>query len=243
MDLPFNALSTNFGMDAADLDGDGRQDIVIADYLSDCVQIIYHPLGPSIISPLDGGILNDQTPTFKIRNSNQVAQTQQYYKIEISIDGFKSILNSYNQTVSASGWSKGVYTTSETCSFNVPQENALSVGKTYSVRARCFDGYEWSFPGKTISFSIPLIAGTVNVPNLVFTPNNDGMNDTLIFSSSETGVSVKIFNQSGRLIRELLSGDTWDGKDKDKRTCPSGIYLYQIKESKEVKTGTIVLVR
>ncbi|WP_367768416.1 T9SS type B sorting domain-containing protein [Flavobacterium sp. WC2421] len=46
-----------------------------------------------------------------------------------------------------------------------------------------------------------------------FTPNEDGFNDTwkVKFSADEIGLSVKIFDRYGKLIKELTHSNAWDG--------------------------------
>jgi gliding motility-associated-like protein len=47
-----------------------------------------------------------------------------------------------------------------------------------------------------------------------FTPNGDGFNDTwkIKFSNVEIGLSVKIFDRYGKLIKELTHNNDWDGR-------------------------------
>jgi len=47
-----------------------------------------------------------------------------------------------------------------------------------------------------------------------FTPNGDGYNDTwkIKFSDIEAGLTVKIFDRYGKLIKNLITNtDSWDG--------------------------------
>jgi gliding motility-associated-like protein len=75
----------------------------------------------------------------------------------------------------------------------------------------------------------PKIDLTEEIPPF-FTPNNDGYNDVWIVNSSENirVENVQVFNRFGRLIKEMLPSDSWDGTFNGKR-LPSGSYWYSVK--------------
>lgn len=77
----------------------------------------------------------------------------------------------------------------------------------------------------------------VNIPN-VFTPNDDGINDTWnLISTSE--LEVHILNRWGNTVfYEKSKYINWDGKD-----LSNGVYYYIIKTKKYKKTGYIHLIR
>lgn len=58
--------------------------------------------------------------------------------------------------------------------------------------------------------------------DLIFTPNNDGVYDD--FYIEQTG-SAKIYNKSGRLIKEIETPTTWDGSDLNNLPVPDGYYV------------------
>ena len=59
---------------------------------------------------------------------------------------------------------------------------------------------------------------------------------------NDASVTIKIYNYSGKLIRELVSGEhrdggrdfqeIWDGRDSDNFTVPNGVYFYKINTNK-----------
>ena len=60
-------------------------------------------------------------------------------------------------------------------------------------------------------------------PN-VFTPNNDGVNDTWVIKNLPAGSRVTVHNRWGRKVLDADPYDNkWDGED-----LPAGIYLYEI---------------
>jgi gliding motility-associated-like protein len=103
----------------------------------------------------------------------------------------------------------------------------------------------------TIRFSFIVVdsESVLIVPN-VFTPNNDGFNDTFSFVEENIiSVSVNIFNRWGREVYSWnrING-SWDGKSKDGEVLPDGVYVYVIKaKGKEGKShqyeGTVHLIR
>ena len=99
-----------------------------------------------------------------------------------------------------------------------------------------------------VSVSVPFF---FYIPN-AFTPDGDGINET--FAPRGEGVdpdhySMQIFDRSGMLIFSTRNPyDYWDGRSKNGRMCPEGVYVYKIllynlnEEDKEY-TGTVTLVR
>jgi len=68
------------------------------------------------------------------------------------------------------------------------------------------------------------------LPN-VFTPNNDGINDTLVPKKGAKFIEkiyLTIFNRWGEVVFQTNDpAIRWDGKDKDKHTdCSNGVYYY-----------------
>src|SRR6185437_8830744 len=78
---------------------------------------------------------------------------------------------------------------------------------------------------------------TYNVYPRIFTPNGDGANDKAAFhftNPEDLPVEGEVFDLSGAEVTNLRPGTDpaalllWDGKDKNGRVVPAGIYLYRI---------------
>ena len=87
------------------------------------------------------------------------------------------------------------------------------------------------------------------VPN-VFTPNNDGPNDSFYITfEGAKPIDMVIFNRWGELIRKLEGPILkWDGKNKIGRDVPDGVYYYiahYINNYDEIQTfaGFVELIR
>jgi len=86
-----------------------------------------------------------------------------------------------------------------------------------------------------------------------FTPNGDGINEQTIFDFSTYDINhptLKVFNLSGRLIRNLeFRGGSrrefvWDGLDDDGQLIPPGLFIYIIEEDgHKIESGHVVMVR
>jgi len=89
--------------------------------------------------------------------------------------------------------------------------------------------------------------GCVALPK-PFSPNGDGYYDEVtIYTGIKEQAEIKIYNQSGKMIRsgEGIGKWSWDGKDNYGRPMKPDIYLYIIKNSDGQSScgGTITLVR
>jgi len=88
-------------------------------------------------------------------------------------------------------------------------------------------------------------------PRRIFTPNGDGINDTVNFIFENPKLSVvsgKIYDIHGAYVADIAPGDditslVWDGKDKSGSYSRKGIYIYQIKCEGKVYNGTVVVAR
>ncbi|GAB3947689.1 hypothetical protein GCM10028805_20410 [Spirosoma harenae] len=92
----------------------------------------------------------------------------------------------------------------------------------------------------------------VYVPD-AFTPNNDGVNDTLAFflrASAANSYSVKIFNRWGNpVFTSQNAAEQWDGTFGG-MPCPAGPYTWIITRqssastrNKQIQTGRVLLIR
>ena len=86
----------------------------------------------------------------------------------------------------------------------------------------------------------------------VITPNGDSLNDVVFFQfdSSVAGVpiegdirDIRGARVSGMGMNAAEDALTWDGRDDNGRTSPSGIYIYSIKIGQYHATGTVVVAR
>jgi hypothetical protein len=83
-------------------------------------------------------------------------------------------------------------------------------------------------------------------------PNPFKDNATISYQlPEETPVSLKVFNVTGQVVRELASGKqkagfynaVWDGKDSSGRSVSSGVYFYRLDAASFSKTNKLVVVR
>jgi gliding motility-associated-like protein len=139
--------------------------------------------------------------------------------------------NAYNSSYTFD--SAGVYTVTLIAYNNLPQ-----CADTFSLQIVVYDSL------------------VLQIPN-VFTPNNDGMNDT--FTIKVEGVkelSVAIFNRWGNLMKEYRSTlnlspaiiNLWDGRSATGEEVPEGVYFYvinvsDIKDEQRKYSGTIHLFK
>ena len=93
-----------------------------------------------------------------------------------------------------------------------------------------------------------------NYKDEIVYPNPFSKETTISFSSrSNQKVSISIYNELGKLVCQLLSGNSvgmgefkviWDGKNNSASDMPNGVYLYKIKmDSGETRAGKIILKR
>ena len=85
-----------------------------------------------------------------------------------------------------------------------------------------------------------------NIPN-VMTPNNDGVNDWIDFSSySKCGnFEYSIFNRWGLVIisSDITKQSIWDGRTTSGEIVTAGTYFYTIKKDDKTYKGTITVFR
>ncbi|MDD5066820.1 MAG: gliding motility-associated C-terminal domain-containing protein [bacterium] len=88
-----------------------------------------------------------------------------------------------------------------------------------------------------------------------FSPNNDGINDEVVFNVRNRlnqVLTVKIYSIVGRLIKELNVTTSpqpqflearWDGTDIRNKRVEDGIYIYQIKLGSRHFNGSVILAK
>lgn len=130
---------------------------------------------------------------------------------------------------------------------NNPVHTFTSPG-TYMITLTANNGYGSCPVSYGLAFEI-VPDGSIYVPN-AFTPNGDGSND--LFGASGVGVShfeMLIYNRWGTLVKTLSSiTDTWDGRDKEGKDVPEGVYTYKLfvrlNDGRTLeKGGTATLIR
>lgn len=79
---------------------------------------------------------------------------------------------------------------------------------------------------------------------------NGTLADGITFTALGSEADIRIFTLSGELVRVLkysYEGGSeqikWDGTNSDGELCASGVYIYYIENSKEHKTGKLVIVK
>lgn len=89
------------------------------------------------------------------------------------------------------------------------------------------------------------------VSNRALTPNNDGLNDTVVFvfdNPKDSSFSGRIYDMQGALVAEMQPGPVarasllWDGKSGG-AVVPRGVYVYRIQAEGRSYTGTLVVIR
>ena len=112
----------------------------------------------------------------------------------------------------------------------------------YIVINTRFTGRFAAFIGVPVSNEL----SSVHLNTKVFSPNNDGENDVLIFnvesSLSPSNIKIYIYDIYGNLIKEI-NGDNpvWKG-ESNTGILPSGIYLYKVVANDKIMRGTFLVV-
>ena len=92
-------------------------------------------------------------------------------------------------------------------------------------------------------FQIQQISDSLKPDQKILTPNNDGINDRLVFYSILEEFEIIIFNIKGNIIKKLSEQNYWDGTDKDNELVESGLYLYVVKYKGKKISGSILVVK
>jgi OOP family OmpA-OmpF porin len=80
---------------------------------------------------------------------------------------------------------------------------------------------------------VKYVSDEISVAN-VFTPNDDGVNDTWVLPFSDGGSDKQVFilNRWGNLIYQgSLNGFSWDGNDSQGNTISEGVYFYKVSDT------------
>jgi len=78
---------------------------------------------------------------------------------------------------------------------------------------------------------------TENMPN-VFTPNKDGINDNLLFTSCGEIIKTNIYNRWGIKVFETFDiNNYWDGRTTSGVECIDGTYYYVVETKEKILKG------
>ncbi|MFH1380130.1 MAG: gliding motility-associated C-terminal domain-containing protein [bacterium] len=127
------------------------------------------------------------------------------------------------------------------------------------------DGFEWRSLGGTINpednlinlslghFSQYGIFAAANLSSDQYRPKEriitpasaDGINDIAQFDNlaGRSDITIKIFDITGRKIRDISSPYVWDGKDDDGEIVETGVYIYQFDVDGTLISGTIAVAK
>ena len=109
-----------------------------------------------------------------------------------------------------------------------------------------------SVDSQITTVSIPItgdLLGNISISSRVITPNDDGINDNIVFDFSvfkvnkPRSISVTIYNLQGKIVKKVLEergsfGNytvTWDGRDGEGKRVSPGVYLCQMKVPTDTK--------
>lgn len=95
----------------------------------------------------------------------------------------------------------------------------------------------------------------------IFSPNGDGINDAVFFNVADPLQEFPIgtiYDVDGGSVAEMKKAEDvlgtvppplspealmWDGKDRNGNTVRAGIYIYEVKNGDDAKTGTVVVAQ
>ncbi|OGR81384.1 MAG: hypothetical protein A3I11_07600 [Elusimicrobia bacterium RIFCSPLOWO2_02_FULL_39_32] len=125
------------------------------------------------------------------------------------------------------------------------------------LRLFWYDGFSWRNLGGKVDENANTVTGEVShfsiygllpagdnkadeirTKEKIITPNGDGINDFAQFGVSGE-FEINIYNSSGKRIKKIENNNIWDGKNENGETVESGVYLYQVKTSETLVSGTI----
>jgi FlgD Ig-like domain len=117
------------------------------------------------------------------------------------------------------------------------------IAATYFIgKTNCYD---------SLSTGIPVLWNANYSDELIY-PNPSSGAVNIAFSLEQTErIELSIFDESGRLVRRLLSGDlvqagqfqiVWDGRDSGGNKVPGGVYFWKIMgENGDSAAGKLIL--
>ncbi len=170
------------------------------------------------------------------------------WKIQITIDDFYGRLNSWGLIFNKNYFTTKIKPDSLSCidqfgnqytMYNNTIEILNSGVTKYNLDCDAYYNATKCTVKKHLIITVP------SIPN-VFTPNNDGINDTWICASADINAHVIIIDKLGRIVADYYTADKpegWDGNYNNK-PLPSDSYWYiiTINNNQPVK-GVVTIVR
>lgn len=118
----------------------------------------------------------------------------------------------------------------------VPAGASAGAGRVNAFRAvkLAVDGTLAGFAGdqKVIAFPNPFRTGETNSVTI-----------TVPTALQSRGTSIRIYTMDGRLVRDLKTNTTWDGKNDSGKQVASGVYLVHVKTDAGTQTGKLAVIR
>ncbi len=191
-------------------------------------QVVTPPLLPVLISPADGYAAPDPGLTFTFYATSESGNTLTYH-CELSADGFRTVLQAFDQRTSASGWDASAYASGSAANFTLPASASLERGRTYAWRVQAWDGVSWGEVSGSRTFTV---ANALEVRRARLYPNPAVSTATLHLDlelSVDADVTLRICNGVGRVVAEhtfaARGGGGGDPYSLDIGSLASGVYF------------------
>lgn len=144
-----------------------------------------------------------------------------------------------------------LFTTFLSCKSNEKGLFAIDGNKIYLINTQTANAtYVCSFSnninisyGATSSYEIDIDNVSEKLPN-IFTPNKDGINDVLRFTTCTNIIKTTLYNRWGNIVFETEdTNHYWDGRTTSGEDCTDDIYFYIIETKEKTYKGFIQLIR
>jgi hypothetical protein len=142
------------------------------------------PIAPVLVSPSHNGFVTSDRPTFNLSSKELDAKDFLKFSLEFSNDNFNTIMTTYDQTQSTSGWSADHFVSEQAALFTIPAGSELVNGKTYQWRARAYDMRDWSAYSVVWWFSVD-----TTPPEAPYSVS-DGLGNDIAYTGSVTTLSA-----------------------------------------------------
>jgi uncharacterized repeat protein (TIGR01451 family) len=189
----------------------------------------FAPATPVLSKPADGATVSPQ-PTFEL-SASQLDNDRVKFKIELLQNS--AVVQTFDQTQNAAGWSQADYGSGETATFTPPSPLALG---NYQWRASAYDGKAWSAPSSANRFTIVVNRPPLK-PTLLSPASGAVVHQTPTFQVSasdpegDTMLLIVELIQETQVVRTLLapldSGGTGSVTVFDGEALPAGAYTWR----------------